>query len=391
MNFPRREGVLACRGLSEPAHLAQTMRIGIDAKWYFNGPAGPRSYVRNFVNTLARLDPENEYVIYLNQRDDPLAVEYSAPNVTTKTLAPSTSWLRVFLAFSWVASRDKLDVLYTNNYCPLFCTCKRVVMVYDILFVTHPTFFTPLERLLFKPIRWAARKADKVVTISGYCRDSIAQHYQIAPSKIAAILLGCGGAFKQRASADRLDAVRDQYELPDRYILYVGRLNIRKNLPRLIESFSGIEDHAIELLVVGAADWKRSDLAGAIERSPARARIRFLGHVPDDDLPAIYQLATVFAYVSLAEGFGFPALEAMASGVPTITSNTTSLPEVVGDCALLVDPSDVADMRRAIDRLLASPDLRADLSAKSIERAKAFTWEETVTRTLDVFHSVNRA
>jgi len=364
------------------------MRIGVDAKWYFKGPAGPRSYVHNIVNWLARIDDENEYVIYLNKNDDVSAVEYCAPNFLTKTLSPSQSWLRVMLRLSTVARRDKLDILYTFNFCPIFSRAKRVVMIFDIIFVTHPGLFTPVERVFFKPVRLAAHLADGVLTISQYCKQVIADKYRIEEQKTTSILLGCDEVFTQIEDEAKLRSISEEYDLPERFILYVGRINIRKNLVRLIEAFSGIEDSDIRLVVVGAKDWKTSNLAPVIEASGTRDRLMFLGYVPDEDLPAIYQLATVFAYIPLVEGFGLPPLESMGVGTPVVTSNTSSIPEVVGDCALKVDPYDVEEIRAALDRVLAFEDLRAELARKGIERAGSFSWEATARRTLDVFRKV---
>lgn len=366
----------------------RSMRIGIDAKWYFRGPAGLRWVVRNVINQLALIDRENEYIIYLNKNDDPAAVEYSAPNFVTKTLAPSQSWLRVMLRFSTVASRDRLDVLCTNNFCPLFCSCKRVTIIYDVIFETHPSLFTLLERVFFKPVRLAAHLADRIITISGYCKEVIAQTYRIPKDKIAVALLGRTEAFCRITDSARLSRVREKYALPERYILYVGRLNVRKNLIRLIDAFSGLQDKTVKLVVVGAKDWRTSNLAPIVEASSARERIIFLGFVPEEDLPCIYQLATVFAYVPLVEGFGLPPLEAMGRGVPVVTSNTSSLPEVVGDCALTVDPCNVDEIRTALDHLLASPRRCDELAIKGLERTKSFDWESTARNVLKAFESV---
>jgi glycosyltransferase involved in cell wall biosynthesis len=364
------------------------MRIGIDAKWYFKGPAGPRSYVHNIVNWLARIDDENEYVIYLNKNDDPLAVEYSAPNFVTKTVSPSFSWFRVMLKLPMVAKSDRLDILYTCYFCPIFSRSKRVVMILDFIYDTHPGLFSRVERVLFRPVRLAAHLADRVLTISEYCKQVIADRCRIDEQKVTSILLGCDEAFCRIEDEGKLRSIKERYDLPDRFILYVGRINVRKNLVRLIEAFSGIQDRDVKLIIVGARDWKTSKLAPVIEASDARDRLMFLGYVPDADLPAIYQLATVFAYIPLVEGFGLPPLESMGVGTPVITSNTSSIPEVVGDCALQVDPYSVEEIRAALDRLLSSEDLRDELARKGMERARSFSWETAAQQTLDVFREV---
>ena len=366
------------------------MRIGIDAKWYFKGPAGPRTYVRNIVNWLARIDDENEYVIYLRKDDDASAVEYSAPNFVTKTLFPSFSWLRVMFRLPIVAKRDNLDVLYTQNFCPLLSAAERVVMIHDIIFETHPEFFTPLERAFFKPVSLAARRSAKVLTVSNYCKGVIAERYSIDPRKVVAILHGWDRAFSKSEDEGKLRSIRGKYDLPERFILYVGRINIRKNLARLIDAFSGIQDRDVKLVIVGAKNWKTSNLAPVIEASDARDRLVFLGYVPDEDLPAIYQLATVFAYIPIVEGFGLPPLESMGVGTPVITSSTSSIPEVVGDCALKVDPYSVEEIRAALDRLLGSQNLQDELARKGTERASSFSWEAAARKTLDVFREVAR-
>ena len=371
--------------LGEVSQKGQCMRIGIDAKWYLKGPTGPRSYVHNIVNWLARIDDENEYFIYLNKNDDVSAVEYSAPNFVTKTLSPSQSWLRAILKLRTVAKRDRLDVLYTYNFCPIFSRAKRVVMIFDIIFVTHPELFTPVERVFFKPVRLAAHLADGVLTISEYCKQVIADRYRIDEQKVTSILLGCDEAFSRIEDEGRLRSAREKYGLPGRFILYVGRINIRKNLVRLIEAFAGIQDRDVKLVIVGSAGWLYQDFFQHVEKLEEPRSVLLSGFVPDEDLPAIYQLATVFAYIPLVEGFGLPPLESMGVGTPVITSNTSSIPEVVSDCALKVDPYSVEEIRAALDRLLGSQDLQDELARKGMERASSFSWEATARQTLDVF------
>lgn len=364
------------------------MRIGIDAKWYFKGPAGPRTYVRNIVNWLALIDSENEYIIYLDKDDDVSAVKYSAPKFVTKTLSPSQSWLRVMLKLPVVAKRDKLDILYTHNFSPILSRSKRVVMIYDIIFKTHPQLFTLQERIFFRPVRLAAHLADKIITISDYCNHVIADSYHIREEKVATVLLGCNEEFRKIEDAEKISSIRKKYGIPERFILYVGRINVRKNLVRLLQAFSNIQDHKIKLLIVGERNWKTENLESFIEKSGIRERVVFLGYVPDEDLPAVYQMATVFAYIPTVEGFGLPPLESMSCGTPVVTSNISSMPEVVNDSALLVDPYNVGQITDALDNLLGSKDLRDELARKGIERARLFRWESAARETLRIFGQV---
>lgn len=367
------------------------MRIGIDAKWYFKGPAGPRTYVRNIVNWLALIDSENEYIIYLDKDDDVSAVEYSAPNFVTKSLSPSQSWLRVMLKLPVVAKRDKLDILYTHNFCPIVSRSKRVVMIYDIIFKTHPQLFSLQERIFFKPVCLAAHLADNVITISDYCKHVIADSYHVREEKVATILLGCDEGFRKTNGDEKISSIREKYSIPERFILYVGRINVRKNLVRLIQALSKIQDHEVKLVIVGERNWKAENLEPIIEKSGVQERVVFLGYVPDEDLPAVFQMATVFAYIPIVEGFGLPPLESMSCGTPVVTSNVSSIPEVVKDSALLVDPYNMEQITGALDNLLASKDLRDELSKKGIERARMFRWESAARDTLQVFRKVYSA
>jgi alpha-1,3-rhamnosyl/mannosyltransferase len=225
------------------------------------------------------------------------------------------------------------------------------------------------------------RRADGLIAISECTRSDAIRVLGIAPEKITVIHPGVADAFFE-CPPDAVDAVRKYYQLHRPFVLFVSTIEPRKNLDLLLDAFEalpvGIREHH-ELVVAGPIGW-------ASDRTINRLRdVRYLGYIPEGHLAALTAAATVFAYPSLYEGFGFPVVQAMAAGVPVITSNVSSLPEVAGDAALLVDPRSQSELRSALSRLLTSPDLRASLSGSGRERAKRFRWTDCAVKSLSFF------
>jgi glycosyltransferase involved in cell wall biosynthesis len=229
--------------------------------------------------------------------------------------------------------------------------------------------------------------ADRVLVVSEATKQDLMRHCRVDGQKVRVIYNGVSERF--HPLTESLDSVRLRYNLPERFVLFVGTVEPRKNLARLVEAFNRVgRKIAHSLVVVGAKGWKTSPIYREIGRSPLRDRIHVTGFVADGDLPAVYNLADAFVYPSLYEGFGIPVVEAMACGTPVVTSDVSALPEVAGDAAVLVDPLDVAQLAEAIERVLHDETLREMLRAKGIERAKRFSWDASAAKVVQCFREV---
>ena len=280
------------------------------------------------------------------------------------------------------------DVYHSPNYIlPLALRCPSVVTVHDLAFL-DPTVHRLRSHLYLTVLtRQAVAKATRIICVSGYTRDRLAATYPATGDRIRVIGEGVDGRFS-RQSAEAVQRFRTRFGLEAPYILFVGVLEPRKNLDRLVAAFeiamrrSGRDDL---LVLAGARGWKDESVLRSIDASPVRDRIRLLGYVPEDELAAAYSGAEIFVYPSLHEGFGLPPLEAMACGAPVLTSSTTSLPEVVGDAALCVDPIDVEAIASSIERLLTDAALRERLVRAGSRRVAEFRWDRVAEKTLAVY------
>lgn len=265
-----------------------------------------------------------------------------------------------------------------------------VATVHDLTTMTHPSHHTLLNRWVHRRrLGWVRRHAARVIAVSASTTRDLESVAGVEADRVVVVhearghVAGAGGV----AVSDP-EAVRRRYGVGPRFVLSVGTLEPRKNHARLVRAFEALDAGETELVLVGAPGWRSREAERAIEASPARARIRRLGAVPTADLTALYRGATVFAYPSLYEGFGLPILEAMAAGTPVLTSDVSSLPEVAGDAALVVDPGSVDAIRSGLARLLDDADLRRSLAEAGRRREAGFTWERAARETLDVYRSL---
>jgi glycosyltransferase involved in cell wall biosynthesis len=361
------------------------MRIAIDARAAAEVPAGRGRYVRELLRHLATLDADHRFVLYARRPWQDQAIDADARVGWRIVSAGEPQW-SALAAFH--ASRECDVVLATNSY--LLAALARVpaaATVFDL---------TPFRRDVVLPrgagfervtLPLAVRRAASLLPISrATCEDLVAR-FPRAGSKATVIELAADAAFAQGGPS-----IAARYGIEKPFVLALGTLEPRKNLPRLIDAFAGLpaeirDEH--ELVLVGGAGWATGEIDASIARH--RDLVRPLGHVPDADLPGLYRDAALFAYPSLFEGFGLPVLEAMTAGVAVVTSNVSSLPEVGGDAVRYADPYDVAAIRAALQALLRDPVERARLAAAGRERARAFSWERTARETLTAVERCVRA
>lgn len=352
---------------------------------------GTERYAYELIAALARLDRHRPYALYTNGL--PAALPPLGPNFTLRPIPLRRLWTHARLGPQLAADQPGL-LFVPAHVVPLAGAPPSVVTIHDLGYLAFPGAHTARRRLeLDLTTRWSLRAARRVIAISRATKDDLVSHYGADPARVSVVHHGLGTAFRPA----RDPGVPARHGLREPYFLYVGTVQPRKNLERLIEAYAALgsllagETAAGErrpaaplLAIAGRRGW----LTEAIERRAAQAgvagRVRFLGYVPDEDLPALLSGATAFVFPSLYEGFGMPVLEAMACGAPVLTSATSSLPEVAGDAALLVDPADTGAIAAGLARLAADEALRADLRARGMARAAQFSWERCARETLAV-------
>jgi glycosyltransferase involved in cell wall biosynthesis len=368
------------------------MRIGFDGRWFFSGNPSGRVMVGKLLQELILRQPQHEYFVFLPRRERHLEFTWRAPNVRLVYIGGKNGLLVNCLSLPRQARKLGLDVCLFFYFSGGFGKYKKIVFVNDISFLAYPEYFTWREKLYFWPIRFLGRRAARICTLSLSEKERMIRFHYASADKIAVVPLGVDEGFMPLSGhdPDRVRAVRERYGLPDRFLLYVGRMNERKNILNLLKAVLALEDRNIRLVLAGKAEWKMFDLQEKIRELGLEKRVLHLGQTPQADLPVLYALATVFCYVSFAEGFGLPPLEAMASGVPVVVSDRDSLPEVCADAGSYVDPQKPDDIAVAIDRLLTDRGLREEKRAKGLLQARRFSWQQSAGKLLQVCREVVR-
>lgn len=369
-------------------------RIAIDARKLHDFGIG--TYVRNLLQEFARLSTADTYVLICRPEDVGF-VKALGPRFEPWPDTSANYSIREQLTVPLDLRRAKVDLFHAPHYVVSpFITCPVVVTIHDCIHLRFPQYLPSRMAHLYARtfMSIAARRARRIITVSQASSDDI-QHYLHAPaSKIEVIHNGLDARYLLPPDEDSMANVRERFILNAPFILYAGNIKPHKNVERLIDAFAMLREDGhqdLKLLIIGDELSKYPGIRRLVHRHHLRAHVRFLGFVPDATLAALYRLASIFVFPSLFEGFGFPPLEAMASGTPVVTSNVSSLPEVVGDAALLVDPLNPAAIAGAMARVLSEPSLRRDLIAKGYTRARAFSWTEAAARTREVYHSVLHA
>lgn len=374
-----------------------TQRICVEASPALQRQAGMGRYTLNLIRGLLSTHPDGDYAIAYNMAasvdfPDPLGAmaRYASP-------LQNKSWrlrnaITHFGAPTMDAFFDGADLYHsTGHLLPCLRHTRTVITLHDMIPLIMPDYHRPLNRIFLRLMfpRFL-QHADGIIAVSNSTkRDAIAM-LGINPDRIIVIPEGVSADFRPVADKKRLEAIRATYGLPDTFILCVSTLEPRKNHIALLRAFEVLHPqypHAA-LVLAGARGWLYHDFLNTLANSPVRHHVRLLGNVPDHDLPALLSAATVFAFPSLYEGFGLPPLEAMACSTPVVCSNASSLPEVVGDAAILCDPRDVNAWQFAIGELLQDDGLRRELGTKGEKRAARFTWNSAARSTRSVYENV---
>jgi glycosyltransferase involved in cell wall biosynthesis len=367
------------------------VRIAIDARKLRDYGIG--TYVRNLLRHLSRLDHDTEYVLICRAADCALVDEFGENFRAVAETAPAYS-LREQLRIPLDLRREGIDLFHAPHYVlPPLAPCKAVVTIHDCIHLRFPQYLP--NRLAYAYARsslwFATHRSNRVLTVSEASKRDILRYYRVPEKKIDVIYNAIDERFGEIPTAEEVERVRERYQLNDPFVLYAGNIKPHKNLERLIEAFHTLRrdgPETVKLLIIGDEISKYAALRRAVHKYKLHKHVRFFGFVPDKTLAILYRLAGVFVFPSLYEGFGLPPLEAMASGTPVITSNVSSLPEVVGDAALLIDPYDPDAIANAMRRVLTEPALREDLRQRGLMRVKEFSWDRSVRRVHEIYEEV---
>jgi glycosyltransferase involved in cell wall biosynthesis len=357
------------------------MRVGIDAKWYFTGPVSTRVVLHNLLPQLFAHYPDVEWVIFLDKKDRHLPFPFEGKNIHTRYIWADNNMLSNVLLLPFHCRRQGVEIMVFQTFPSILSRVPSVAFIHDVLFRDYPQFFSRKERIYFLPLAFMTRYGATrlVATTEFVAADLVRYRYTRSRSNIDLVPLGVAPGYQPAEAQDArvLAQVRAKFQLPDRYLLYVGRLNVRKNIEALLRAIPLMRDENISLVIVGKEDSRAPDLKALLSRPEVGSRIILTGGMTDEELRAAYSMATVFCFPSFAEGFGLPPLEAMASGVPVLVANTTSLPEVCGEAATYIDPANPASIATALDELLSDETLYKRKRSAGLERARGYTWART--------------
>ena len=368
------------------------MRVAIDTRKLHDFGIG--TYVSNLVRGLARLDHDHEYTL-ICQKKDAEFLGALGPNFHPWTDGSGNYSVQEQLTVPLDVWRTRPDLFHAPHYVlPPLTPGKTVVTIHDCIHLRFPQYLPNKLAHMYARVflSTAARKASRVITVSEASKRDIIGFLHTPADKVEVVYNGLDERVTS-PSAEYEARVRDRFQLDAPFVLYAGNIKPHKNVDRLIEAFALLRQKGmtqVKLLLIGDDISKYSSLRRLVHRHQLHQQVRFLGFVSIETLAALYRLAQVFVFPSLYEGFGLPPLEAMANGTPVITSNVSSLPEVVGDAALMIDPNDAPGLADAMHRVLSDDALRADLVRRGLARVTAFSWERSVARTHDIYMDVVR-
>jgi glycosyltransferase involved in cell wall biosynthesis len=373
------------------------MKIGIDGnEANIEFRVGSGVYAYQLLKHLYELDTWNYYTIYL--KDKPFKdMPPERERWRYRVVGPRKLWTQFGLPFALYSQGDKPDVFFTpGHYAPRFCPCPSVISVLDLAYLKFEEYFKKEDLLQLKAwTRYSVNKSTRILAISESTKNDIVKYYNYDPDKITVTYIGYDTETFHPITDDSLiDSVLEKYGIKRPYILYLGTLQPRKNLTRLVRAFHLLmqqekyRDLGFKLVIVGKKGWLYEELFDEVKKLQMENIVIFTGFVPDADKNAILSGAYLYTLPSLYEGFGIPILEAMASGTPVVTSRVSSLPEVSGECAVLVDPYSEKSICGGFKLLINDEPLREDLREKGLQWVRHFDWMNTARSTLAVLEEV---
>lgn len=366
------------------------MKIGVDLQAVGRGRTGDETYYRNLVSCYSALRPDHDFFLYYTEPEAESFLEGLEGKFHPRKLAFQSPFARVPLAYPWQMWKEPVDVFHSQYVGFPAGRAKLVLTIHDLSYERYPEMFPRNRALFLKLTRWSARRADAVVVVSEHTKKDLVRFYGLPEDKIHVVYNAAHRRFSPCQDKERIGALQRRLGIRQDYILSVGSLQPRKNIARLVKAY--LQARAgqaldLQLVIVGKNAWGNPEWETVAQNSPYQPDVLFAGHVPDDDLPALYSGASMFVYPSLYEGFGLPVIEAMACGTPVITSNGSSLPEVGGAAVVYVDPQDVNAISRAMVTLARDPQRRQDLRERGLRQSALFSWERAARQTLSVYEA----
>lgn len=362
-------------------------RFGFDQKTKMPRRVGSGEVCFQLMKSFSELGSTNEFITFL-----PGTEKYDLPVETDswkyRIVQAKKLWTMYGLSNYFLKHRKQMDVFFSpTHYLPFYVPCPSVISILDVSYKYFPELFNKKD--LYQLKLWGSysvKKAAAIVTISESSKNDIIKEYKVAPSKVHVVSVG----IKEfgNPSFKPMDKLAEKYQIKSPYILFVGTLQPRKNIAKLIEAFSLLKEQNLELVIIGKKGWMFDEILAAPEKHNVLDRVKFLDYVTDEDLPSFYKHAELYVLPSLYEGFGLPVLEAMKYDCPVATSNISSLPEAGGDAAVYFDPKDAHDIAKTIEKVLGDKKLRESMIKKGREQIKKFSWEKAAKETLAVLESV---
>ncbi len=378
------------------SHAESKPRLGFLTYGLDRAPTGIGRYATRLLQAMAALTGAPEIVLLTTERED----RHGLWNRFEHHALPFCQLLPSLLTIgnavvARAAHRYHLDLVHDPNGIAPFLwperRARRIVTIHDAFAYVCPDEHDWLDNWRYRLLLpRAARGADAILTDSRHSANDLRRYLGMASGRVRVVACGVDSSFRPVSDRTELSDTLSRLGISGPYLLYVGGINARKNVARLLEAYARIRGRHpdLKLVIAGKPQWKTSDITATYRRLDLEPWVRFTGYVPDTDLPALYGGAEAFVFPSLYEGFGLPPLEAMACGTPAIVSNTSSLPEVCGDAALQVNPLDVEAIAGAIDRILSDHDLADDLRRRGLARAEQFTWERAAREVLRAYEQV---
>lgn len=372
------------------------MRIGFDAKRAFANTSGLGNYSRFIINSLLQLYPQDEYVLFTPKQKEIFRNFYPA-TARPELVQPAGAWRKLSALWRTFGLRNairqqRLDLYHgLSNELPAgigSSGAKAIVTIHDLIFLRYPELYRPLDRRIYRQkFASACRNADKIVAISEQTKADIVQFFGTSPDKIEVVYQDCAAVFHEPAAPALLSDVKEKYNLPANYLLCVGTLEPRKNQLNLLKAWhqSGSE---LEVVLVGRQTAYAEQLKDYVQQHRLTERVHFLPYIPFEHLPAIYQLAQLFVYPSVFEGFGIPIVEALNSGVPVITSTGSCFSEAGGTGSVYVSPDDVPALAAAIKKVSANEALRQQMIQQGKQHTLQFRPEKTIAQLHRLYRQV---
>jgi glycosyltransferase involved in cell wall biosynthesis len=371
------------------------MRVGVDARLMYHQPAGISRYTWHLLQAMAELDKDDEFIVFQHRKDRTPLVNQSNFRRATMVAPAHHRLEQTFLTVELL--RFNLDLLHSTDFIPpLYSRVKSVITVHDLAFLHYPHFLTTESAAYYGMIDRAVVRADHIIVPSEHTKQDLIGQMGVATDKVSVIYEAANPSFGPLPIEETRRAITAKYGIPQTYVLFVGTIEPRKNVTGLLQAFACVRDKYglrddTGLVIAGGKGWLYEETLETVKTLGLEACTFFLGRVADEDLHQLYVGARCHAHLAYYEGFGLPPLEAMACGTPTIVSNVSSLPEVAGDAALLVNPRDTEEIAVAMHRLLTDDDLYAELRQKGLQRAQIFSWEKAARRTLEIYRQVVEA